>query len=45
MNFSEFKNKKTDRDHKGTNITKGGGCAMAASLKICLDKTHPCEKP
>jgi len=45
MNFSEFKNKKTGRDHKDTNITKEGGYAMAASLKTCLGKTHPCEKP
>jgi len=45
MNFSEFENRKTHRDHKDTNITKEGGCAMAASLKTYLGKTHPCEKP
>jgi len=45
MNFSEFENRKTGRDHKDTNITKGEGCAMAALLKTCLGKTHPYEKP
>jgi hypothetical protein len=53
MNFSDISSNQSNNmskqrikaDHKDTNIAKGRSCAMVASLKTCLGKTHPCEKP